>query len=238
LPQIESFDSLFEQLLLKTALEDIPHVAVFGLEAKLTLWVTNPVVAKPMLLDLYYPAECRERGITYKAKMQATLNWRLADGKINCKVIEMGHLPIMVKSSKCNLNGKTPAQLVNHHEDPEEFGGYFISNGIERLIRLLIVPRRNHPTALIRTSFQNRGNTYSHFGVQIRSVRPDQTSQTVTLHYCTDGQITLRFSYRKNEYMVPILLILKSLSATTDLELFERITMGNYKDTFLTDRGI
>lgn len=136
------------------------------------------------------------------------------------------------------MYGKSPKDLVNHHEDSEEFGGYFISNGIERLIRLLIVPRRNHPTAIYRTSFQNRGNTYSPYGVQIRSVRPDQTSQTVTLHYCTDGAVTLRFSYKKNEYMVPVVLVMKALCEVSDLEIFERVTMCNYQNTFLTDRGM
>lgn len=122
----------------------------------------------------------------------------------------------------------------------EEFGGYFIVNGIERLIRLLIAPRRNHPVALIRPSFQKRGPTYTDKGVQIRCVRPDQTAQTMTMHYCSDGNVTLRFSYRKQEYMVPIMLVLKSLMEASDKDVFERIMMGKSergaKDTFLTDR--
>jgi DNA-directed RNA polymerase I subunit RPA2 len=34
--------------------------------------------------------------------------------------------------------------MIEKHEEAEELGGYFIINGIERLIRLLIVQRRNH----------------------------------------------------------------------------------------------
>lgn len=51
----------------------------------------------------------------------------------------MGILPIMVKSSKCHLTGMNPQQLVDAHEESNEFGGYFICNGIERLIRMLQV---------------------------------------------------------------------------------------------------
>ena len=109
-------------------------------------------------------------------------------------------------------------------------------NGIERLIRLLIVPRRNHPIAIIRPSFQKRGPTYTTYGVSIRSVRPDQTSQSLTLHYLSDGGVTLRFSYRKSEYMVPILLVLRALVDISDREIFERLTMGKTGNTFLTDR--
>jgi DNA-directed RNA polymerase I subunit RPA2 len=168
--------------------------------------------------------------------MQVKLNWTVNDGPVQSEVRSLGLLPIMVGSSKCNLEGKSPAELVSKHEDPEEFGGYFVSNGIERLIRLLIVPRRNYPIAIIRPSFTNRGPTFTTFGVQMRCVRNDQTSQTVTLHYCTDGAIHFRFSYRKSEYMVPVLLVLRALCQTSDRELFEKITMGDYENTFLTDR--
>ena len=37
-----------------------------------------------------------------------------------------------------------PEQLVAHGEEPNEMGGYFICNGLEKLIRLLIVPRSNN----------------------------------------------------------------------------------------------
>jgi len=47
------------------------------------------------------------------------------------------------------------AELVAHHEEPEEFGGYFIINGNERLIHYLILPRRNQVIALSRPSFTN-----------------------------------------------------------------------------------
>ena len=43
----------------------------------------------------------------------------------------------------CNLDGMSPQQLVQHGEEAEEFGGYFIVNGNEKLIRQLIMPRRH-----------------------------------------------------------------------------------------------
>lgn len=107
-PHIESFNSLFENNglgLLEKATTDIPKVTVFdGLpeselkdRKKLVMWISNPTVAKPMQSDLLYPAECRERGISYKAKMEAKLNWRVDDGPINSQVQSLGYLPVMVK---------------------------------------------------------------------------------------------------------------------------------------------
>lgn len=101
---------------------------------------------------------------------------------------------------------------------------------------MLIVQRRNHPMALIRPSFGNRGATYTKYGIQIRCVRPDQTSQTNVLHYLNDGNVTFRFSWKKNEYLVPVMMILKALIETNDREIFDGIIGSDTKDSFLTDR--
>ena len=135
----------------------------------------------------------------------------------------------------------TPDQLVKAKEESEELGGYFIVNGNEKLIRMLIVSRRNYPMAIVRPSFVNRGSSYSKFGIQIRSVRPDQTSQTNVLHYLNDGNVTFRFSWRKNEYLVPVMMVLKALVETNDREIFEGLvgaagSKGLEDKQFVTDR--
>ena len=127
-------------------------------------------------------------------------------------------------------------ELVKHGEEAEEFGGYFIINGNERLIRYLILPRRHHVITLVRPSFVNRGPSYTPYAVQIRCVRPDQTAVTNTLHYLSNGNATLRFSWRKQEYVIPIMLVLKALVGASDKEIFEGIVMQDYENTFLTDR--
>ncbi len=128
------------------------------------------------------------------------------------------------------------AELVKHHEEPEEFGGYFVINGNERLIRYLILPRRHHVISLVRPSFVNRGPSYTPYAVQIRCVRPDQTSVTNTLHYLSNGSAMLRFSWRKQEYVIPIMLVLKALVSASDKEIFEGVMVQDYEDTFLSDR--
>lgn len=168
-----------------------------------------------------YPAECRERHATYRGKLRARVQYKLNKGEWQETVRELGQIPIMIRSKRCHLEKCTPAQLVQHKEESEELGGYFIVNGNERVVRMLIVARRNFPMAVIRGSFANRGSSYTKFAVQIRSVRPDQTSQTNVLHYLNDGNITFRFSWRKMEYLVPVMMILKALVETNDRELVE-----------------
>lgn len=187
------------------------------------------------------PVECRERHVTYRGRFRGRFEWRINEGEWKSSVREFGALPIMLRSNRCHLENLSPKDLVNKREETEELGGYFIVNGIEKLVRMLVVNRRNYPMAIIRPSFVNRGNTYTKFGIQIRSVRPDQTSQTNVLHYLSDGNVTFRFSWRKNEYLVPVMMIFKALAESNDREIFEGLvgpagSKGLEAKQFVTDR--
>ncbi|KAI3633602.1 hypothetical protein MIR68_008549 [Amoeboaphelidium protococcarum] len=182
------------------------------------------------------PTECRERGLTYEGPLSATIKYEINGVVHSIDNKQLGMTPIMVKSNLCHLYGMNPQQLIKSHEESEELGGYFIINGIEKLVRLLIVNRRNHPMAIVRPSFQKRGATYSNYGVMIRCVRPDQTSHSVTIHYLTDGNITFRFTYRKQEYMLPAVMVMKALVSCTDKEIYESIVQEDHDNTFITDR--
>ena len=187
-----------------------------------------------------FPAECRERHVSYRGRLRARLQYRVNSQEWKESIRELGQLPIMLRTNRCHLEKCSPAQLIRHKEESEELGGYFIVNGIERLIRMLILPKRNFPMAIERPSFRNRGGGYTRFGVSMRCVRSDQTSQTNVLHCLDDGNITFRFSWKKNEYLVPVVMILKALIDTNDREIFEGIVgppgSKAVEDTFMTER--
>ncbi|KAH9948753.1 beta and beta-prime subunits of DNA dependent RNA-polymerase [Amylocystis lapponica] len=211
---------------------------------RLSMWYEEVHVARPVVPEKdknvmenrVFPSEARERLTSYRGRMSVKLCYKINDGPAEVEVRDCGLLPIMVRSTRCNLRGMSSADLVRKHEEPEEFGGYFIVNGNERLIRYLILPRRHHVIALVRPSFANRGPSYTPYAVQIRCVRQDQTSVTNTMHYLSNGSAMLRFSWRKQEYVIPIMLVLKALVSSSDKEIFEGVMMQDYEDTFLTDR--
>ena len=64
--------------------------------------------------------------------------------------------------------GGRRAQLVARKEEAVEMGGYFICNGIERIIRLLVQQRRHYIMALRRSAFRKRGSNYTDLGTLIR----------------------------------------------------------------------
>ncbi|KAH9869176.1 DNA-directed RNA polymerase I subunit RPA2 [Plenodomus lingam] len=187
------------------------------------------------------PAECRERHATYRGKLRARLEYKINNGDWQEEVCDLGTVPIMLRSNRCHLEGMSPDQLVKAKEESEELGGYFIVNGIEKIIRMLQVNRRNYPMAIKRGAFTNRGPGYTPYGILIRSMRPDQTSQTNGLHYLSDGNVNLRFSWRKAEYLVPVMMVLKALVETNDREIFEGLvgaagSPGLEEKQFVTDR--
>jgi len=75
-----------------------------------------------------FPQECRLAGKTYTAPLIADIT-REIDGRIDTFSVNLGDIPIMVRSSSCHLANLNEQELINLTEDPNEYGGYFIVNG-------------------------------------------------------------------------------------------------------------
>ena len=90
-----------------------------------------------------FPTEARERGGSYKGKITVRTGYSL--NGISQPMVEkvMGYIPIMVRSLACHLNNLKPEELVKKGEHEQEWGGYFVIGGHERLIRMLQTTRRN-----------------------------------------------------------------------------------------------
>ena len=172
----------------------------------------------------------------YTAPLTISLAHQVNDGEVVLTERRLGQLPIMVGSNRCHLSRMSPEELVRNGEEVYELGGYFICHGLERLIRLLQVPRRHVIMAIDRSSFTKRGPQYTTLGCQIKCVREDMSSVTLTLHYLRDGRCNLRWSIKKQEFLVPVVLILKALKETSDREIYEQLIRGDHNNTFLSDR--
>lgn len=242
-PHVDSFNFLVDHGL-EESIADMPPLE-FGLDQKhyikfkfLNAELGYPVRSGDDQEKIVTPREAREAAATYAAPLTGNIQVSIEGPQAGDFIIpvKMGNLPIMVKSNRCHLYDLPPQKLVNLREEANEMGGYFILNGIERVIRLLQVQRRNFPLAIERSSYKNRGSNYTDKGVAMRCTRPDQTSVTVTLHYLSNGGATLRFVLRKQEFLLPVVLVAKALLNISDQELFNRIVGGDYENTFMTTR--
>ncbi len=103
--------------------------------------VTHPMVKEADgSRELLYPTEARLRNITYAAPIHLKMSiikdyYGAGEREVVDEVEEeIGSLPTMLRSSKCNLEGLTPEEMTQVGEDPLDPGGYFIVHGTERVI--------------------------------------------------------------------------------------------------------
>ena len=174
-----------------------------------------------------FPRECREASITYKSPMTATVCWSKGGlGDVYRREFRMCMFPVMVRSAACHLAGLNRSQLIGRGEEAHEMGGYFILNGNERIIRLLVQQRRHYIMGMKRGAYSSRGPTYTQFATAIRCVTPDEHSSTVRVHYLSDGSARVAFVYRRQEYFIPAGLIIRALAGVSDREVQSVISQG------------
>ncbi|XP_056327098.1 DNA-directed RNA polymerase I subunit RPA2 [Danio aesculapii] len=179
-----------------------------------------------------FPAECRGRRCTYRAKLVADVSWSVNGVPKGIIKQSLGQMPIMVKSKLCNLHGLSPKELLEHHEEAEEMGGYFIVNGIEKVIRLLVMPRRNYPIAVSRPKFKSRGQGYTQYAISMRCVKDEHTAINMNLHYLDNGTVMVNFIYRKELFFLPLGFALKALVDFSDYQIYQELIKGREENSF------
>ena len=80
------------------------------------------------------PFECRLRDCTYSAPLFVNVKYTRQRQIVTKNGIQIGRIPIMLRSEKCVLNGKTDAELADLKECMYDPGGYFIVKGNEKVI--------------------------------------------------------------------------------------------------------
>jgi len=96
-------------------------------------------VGKPKIIEadgsssLVMPSEARLRNLTYAAPIYLEITVK-KDGQIDSEEVEIGKIPIMVKSKLCNTFGMLKEKLIENYADPLDPGGYFIIKGNERVM--------------------------------------------------------------------------------------------------------
>ncbi|KAI3844252.1 hypothetical protein MKX03_032323, partial [Papaver bracteatum] len=167
---------------------------------------------------------CRQAGISYEGKINIGVCYQYDKGPVIRKDISFGKIPIMLMSNKCNLEGADPAKLVSYKEEATEMGGYFIAKGLERLVRMNIMQKRNFPMNVERSSFREKQDGYTDKAVVIRCVREDMSSLTLRLYYLQNGSARLGFWIDGREFFLPVGVVLKALIDTNDHEIYVSLT--------------
>ncbi|MBS3107400.1 DNA-directed RNA polymerase subunit B'' [Candidatus Woesearchaeota archaeon] len=187
-------------------------------------------VGKPAIIEAdgsrveITPAEARLRKITYSAPIDIEVSVYINGIQRESYTTQIGKIPIMLKSKKCNYYGLNKEELIKRNEDPDDPGGYFIINGNERVL------------ITVEDLASNK------FFVQENSVGPSKFTGKLfsesgiyriphVIEQMKDGIIYLSFTRFKR---IPIINVIKALGLTNDREITELIS-GNkqYDDIYI-----
>ncbi len=160
------------------------------------------------------PTEARIRNLTYSAPVYLEITVK-KDDKVDSEVVEIGKIPIMVKSSICNSNEMSKEEVIENNMDPLDSGGYFIIKGNERVMVMAEDLAENHP--FIET------NSKGELTLKIFSSKGTYRIP-ITISEGKNGLLELNFSRFKE---LPAIVLLKALGLTKESEIAKYVGKEN-----------
>lgn len=169
------------------------------------------------------PHECRLRDMTYSAPIYVDVEYTRGRNIIMHKDVEIGKMPIMLRSNKCILNGADEKKMAKLNECPLDPGGYFIVNGTEKVI---LVQEQLSKNRIIVEAEEKKGIVQA----SVTSSTHERKSKTYVV--TKNGKIYLKHNSIAEE--IPIAIVLKACGVLSDLEIMQ-VVCGNdssYQDIF------
>ena len=173
-------------------------------------------VGRPKIIEadgsssLVTPTEARLRNLTYAAPVYLELTVR-KDDQVDSETVEIGKIPIMVKSKMCNTYGMSKDDLIKNYNDPLDPGGYFIIKGNERVMVMAEDLAENQ--SFVETN--SRGDLI----LKMFSLKGTYRIP-VTISEDKEGLFNLSFSRFKD---LPAIVILKALGLTKEADIAKYI---------------
>ncbi|KKK19475.1 hypothetical protein ARAM_005904 [Aspergillus rambellii] len=151
------------------------------------------------------PQECRLRDTTYAAPIQVDFEYIRGRQRVRRTGVAIGRMPVMLRSSKCVLANKTPAQMSVLNECPLDPGGYFIVNGTEKVI---LVQEQLSKTELSWRRIRRR-----------RLCRLRSSNERKSKSYIILKKDKLYVKHNVLSEDIPIVILLKAMGIHTDKEM-------------------
>ena len=136
---LNSYDDFLERGL-QSIIDEVAQIDIENAEYPYKIQLGKLKLQQPRMMELdgsithIAPREARLRNVSYSAPIMLEASV-VEDGKIlESRFIHVGDMPVMVRSNACILRSFSEQKLVEHGEDPNDPGGYFVINGSERVI--------------------------------------------------------------------------------------------------------
>lgn len=230
---IESFNSFIEtelQAIIEENKEIEPTIIPHNID-EFKIRLDKIRVTKPEITEAdgakrnIYPVEARLRKLSYSAPVYLEVSSHINGVQRESFETQIASIPVMLKSKICHLNKMSKQELIQHGEDPDDGGGYFIINGTEKVLisiedlapnRLLVERASLGTSEYIGKMFSERGS----FKIPH------------TIEKLKDGVFYLSFTRVKR---VPLIIIVKALGLTKDEEIMRMVSSDKQFDEILVN---
>ncbi|KAL1997344.1 hypothetical protein VTN49DRAFT_3946 [Thermomyces lanuginosus] len=154
------------------------------------------------------PNECRLRDMTYAAPIYVDFEYVRARQLVHRKAVAIGRMPLMLRSSKCVLANKTPAEMHLLNECPLDPGGYFIVNGTEKVI--LVQEQLSKNRVIVEVDPKKEI-------VQASVTSSSNERKSKSYIILKKGKLYLKHNVLSDD--VPIVILLKAMGVHSDKEM-------------------
>jgi DNA-directed RNA polymerase subunit B len=163
-----------------------------------------------------FPMEARFRNLTYAAPLALEMTPIIDGREQEPELVLIGNLPVMLKSKLCILSQLTPEELIEHGEDPNDSGGYFIVNGSERVV----VAMEDLAANRILVDIDTRG------------AKPVYQAKIFSTTVGFRARIQLRMKSDRTLYVsipgvpteIPFMILMRALGLESDKEIAETVS--------------
>ncbi len=228
---IESFNAFIEnklQAIIDENKEIIPTIIPPNID-EFKIRLDKIRVEKPVIIEAdgskrpIFPTEARLRKISYSAPCHLEISAHINGVQRESFEIQIGNIPIMLKSKYCHLHGLSKEELIKKGEDPDDLGKYFIINGTEKvLVNIEDLAANNfmvEQTPLSTSKFT--GKIFSEAGSYKIPHAIEKTKDSI-----------FYFTFTRVKKM-PIIVILKALGMLKDEEIMKAVSQDQQNDDVL-----
>ena len=216
------------------------------------IYYGKPIIYENSNQKFMYPNEARLKNMNYSLTLHIDVdveyeiyNKDLTEKTIlevdSLEKIFFGKFPIMLKSNLCILESLTNEMCYSLGECKQDYGGYFIIDGKEKVI----IPQEKFANNMIYSrQIKDDASKYD-FSIEIRSISEDSSKPQRTLKILRELSIP---SLEKNFFVVdipnvrkpvPFFILMRALGFNSDKEIIEACLLNldeneNYLDYFRT----
>lgn len=184
------------------------------------IYVGQPTIEEDYVQTVITPQQCRLRDMTYSAPISVDVEYTrgkeivVRKGKNGQGAILIGRMPLMLRSDRCLLKGKSEEELAVLKECPLDPGGYFIIKGTEKVILIQEQLSKNR----IIVDLDSHGQVVA----SVTSSTHERKSKTTLVQ--KQGKFHLRHNAFTED--VNVVIVMRAMGVQSDQEILQLVGGG------------